>query len=77
MTPADDPATPRADHGRCCARPIDAGDLSGLATGEGRPHDDTADGLAMAGDSGCPPGWLIAVGGTVNGESGTHGPVDA
>jgi RimJ/RimL family protein N-acetyltransferase len=58
------------------ARAILAGDLSGLAAGEGWPHEDTADGLAMAVDGGYPPGWLITLDGTVIGDCGIHGPVD-
>ena len=63
------------------ARAIVAGDLSGLtaiglAAADGWPHDDTADGLAMAVKTGHPPGWLVTVGGTVIGDIGTHGPVD-
>ena len=60
------------------ARATVAGDLSwltaaGLAAADGWPHDDTADGLAMAGKAGYPPGWLVTAGGAV---IGTHGPVD-
>ena len=63
------------------ARATVAGDLSwltaaGLAAADGWPHDDTADGLAMAGKGGYPPGWLVTVGGAVIGDIGTHGPVD-
>ena len=63
------------------ARAILAGDLSGLtaaglAAADGWPHEDTADGLAMAVKAGYPPGWLITVGGTVIGDCGIHGPVD-
>jgi RimJ/RimL family protein N-acetyltransferase len=63
------------------ARATVAGDLSwltaaGLAAADGWPHDDTADGLAMAGKGGYPPGWLVTVGGEVIGDIGTHGPVD-
>ena len=63
------------------ARAILAGDLSGLAAAGlaaagGWPHEDTADGLAMAVKTGHPPGWLVTVGGTVIGDIGTHGPVD-
>src|SRR6201984_348141 len=63
------------------ARAIVAGDLSGLAAAgltaaDGWPHEDTADGLAMAGKGGYPPGWLITAGGAVIGDIGTHGPVD-
>ena len=64
------------------ARAILAGDLSGLAAAglaaaDGWPHEDTADGLAGAVKAGYPAGWLITVGGTVIGDCGTHGPVDA
>jgi RimJ/RimL family protein N-acetyltransferase len=63
------------------ARAILAGDLSGLAAAglnaaDGWPHDDTADGLAMAVKAGHSPGWLITAGGAVIGDCGTHGPVD-
>jgi RimJ/RimL family protein N-acetyltransferase len=63
------------------ARAILAGDLSGLAAAgltaaDGWPHEDTADGLAMAGKGGYPPGWLVTVSGAVIGDIGTHGPVD-
>jgi RimJ/RimL family protein N-acetyltransferase len=63
------------------ARAILAGDLSGLtaaglAAAEGWPHEDTADGLAMAVKAGYPPGWLITADGAVIGDLGTHGPVD-
>ena len=59
------------------ARAIVAGDLSGLVVAEGWPHEDTADGLAMAIESGFPPGWLIRADGVVIGDCGIHGPVDA
>jgi RimJ/RimL family protein N-acetyltransferase len=63
------------------ARAIVAGDLSvltaaGLTAAGGWPHEDTADGLAMAGKGGYPPGWLITADGAVIGDIGTHGPVD-
>ncbi len=63
------------------ARAILAGDLSGLAAAglaaaDGWPHDDTADGLAMAVKAGYPAGWLVTAGGAVIGDCGTHGPVD-
>jgi len=63
------------------ARGIVAGDVSGLITAglaaaDGWPHEDTADGLAMAVKAGYPPGWLITAGGAVIGDFGTHGPVD-
>ena len=58
------------------ARAILADDLSGLTAADGWPHEDTADGLAMAVKAGYPPGWLITFGGAVIGDCGTHGPVD-
>src|ERR1700730_3871759 len=63
------------------ARAIVAGDLSGLTAirltaADGWPHDDTADGPALAGQTGPPPRPLVTVGGTVIGDIGTHGPVD-
>ncbi len=63
------------------ARAVLAGDLSGLAStgltaAEGWPHEDTADGLAMAVRGGYPAGWLIVIGGAVIGDCGIHGPVD-
>ena len=44
------------------AHAIQAGDLSQLSAAPGWPHEDTADGLAMAVRSGHPPGWLIITG---------------
>ena len=58
------------------ARAILAGGLSGWKAARGWPHEDTADGLALAVNSGHPPGWLITANGAVIGECGTHGPVD-
>jgi RimJ/RimL family protein N-acetyltransferase len=63
------------------ARAILAGDLSGLTAAgltaaDGWPHEDTADGLAMAVKAGYPPGWLITAGGAIIGDCGTHGPAD-
>jgi hypothetical protein len=58
------------------ARAILAGDLSGLAAGEGWPHEGTTNGLTMAVDGGYPPGWLITLGGMAIGDCGIHGPVD-
>src|ERR1700745_372096 len=58
------------------ARAIVAGDLSGLTTAKGWPHDDTVDGLGMAVKTGHPPGWLITADGAVIGDIGTHGQVD-
>jgi hypothetical protein len=49
------------------ARAILAGDLSGLTVADGWPHEDTADGLALALEHGHPPGWLITADGTVIG----------
>jgi len=56
------------------ARAIMAGDLSGLSAAHGWPHQDTADGLAMAVKGGLPPTWLITAEGMVIGDCGTHGP---
>jgi RimJ/RimL family protein N-acetyltransferase len=58
------------------ARAILAGDLSGLTVADGWPHEDTADGLAMAAKGGRPPSWLILADGMVIGDCGLHGPVD-
>ena len=58
------------------ARAIVAGDLSGLTTAKGWPHDDTVDGLGMAVKGGQSPGWLITANGAVIGDIGTHGQVD-
>ena len=58
------------------ARAILAGDLSGLTVAGGWPHEDTADGLALAVKGGHPPGWLITADGAVIGDCGLHGPVD-
>jgi hypothetical protein len=58
------------------ARAIVAGDLSGLTTAKGWPHDDTVDGLGMAVKGGQSPGWLITADGVVIGDIGTHGQVD-
>src|SRR5258707_924734 len=49
---------------------------TGRAAADGWPPEDPADGLAMAVKTGHPPGWLVAVGGTVIGDIGTPGPVD-
>jgi hypothetical protein len=49
------------------ARAILAGDLSGLTVADGWPHEDTADGLALALEHGHLPGWLITADGTVIG----------
>lgn len=55
---------------------VSAGELAQLTAGPGWPHEDTADGLAMAIRSGHPPGWLITAAGVVIGDCGTHGPPD-
>jgi RimJ/RimL family protein N-acetyltransferase len=54
---------------------IVAGDLSALTAGDGWPHEDTIDGLALAMESGS-PGWFVVAGDAVVGDCGTHGPVD-
>lgn len=53
------------------------GDLSALHPGEGWPHDDTRDGLAIAVSARREPGWFVVLDGLVIGECGTHGPPDA
>jgi RimJ/RimL family protein N-acetyltransferase len=58
------------------AHAVVAGDLSQLAAGEGWPHEDTLDGLAMAVQHGT-PFWLVTLGGVVVGDCGTFGPPDA
>jgi GNAT superfamily N-acetyltransferase len=57
------------------ARSILAGDLSGVAAGEGWPHEDTAGGMWMVANQGawC---WLAVCDGVVVGDGGTFGPVD-
>jgi RimJ/RimL family protein N-acetyltransferase len=58
------------------ARAVLAGDLSVVRAGEGWPHADTLDGLAMGlrGDQG--PGWFVLLDGIVIGDCGTHGAPD-
>jgi RimJ/RimL family protein N-acetyltransferase len=58
------------------AAAVVAGDLAGLATGEGWPHDDTVDGLRMAA-AGRAAAWLVTLDGVVIGDCGTHGEPDA
>jgi len=55
---------------------IVAGDLRGLQPGEGWPHSDTKDGMALAAKHGHPAAWLVTLDGRVIGDCGTHGPVD-
>jgi RimJ/RimL family protein N-acetyltransferase/ribosomal protein S18 acetylase RimI-like enzyme len=52
---------------------IAAGDVSGWLAGDGWPHDDTRDGLALVASGAC--GWLITLDGVVIGDCGTTGPV--
>jgi RimJ/RimL family protein N-acetyltransferase len=60
------------------AAAVVAGDLSGVAHAEGWPHEDTLDGLGLALDPNHPsPVWLVTLGGSVIGDCGTVGPVDA
>lgn len=59
------------------ARAVVSGDVSGLTPGEGWPHADTVDGLAMAIAGGHPPGWLVLLDGAVIGDGGLHGVVDS
>jgi RimJ/RimL family protein N-acetyltransferase/ribosomal protein S18 acetylase RimI-like enzyme len=54
---------------------IAAGDLSGWTAGDGWPHDDTRDGLALVASGA--RGWLITLDGVVIGDCGTTGPVGA
>lgn len=58
------------------ARAVLVGDLSGLEVGEGWPHADTLDGLAMGlqGDPGA--GWFVVLDGVIIGDCGTHGEPD-
>ena len=57
------------------ARAIVDGDLSGVRSAEGWPHEDTADGLRMVG-AGAAEAWLVTLDGEVIGDIGTHGPPD-
>lgn len=52
------------------ARAVVTGRLTGIPTGAGWPHADTADAMAMAlrGDAG--PSWIVTVGGVVIGDCG-------
>jgi RimJ/RimL family protein N-acetyltransferase len=59
------------------AQAILAGDHSAVRAGEGWPHADTLDGLAMAVSAGRAPGWFVVLDGQVIGECGTHGPANA
>ncbi|HEY2443217.1 MAG TPA: GNAT family N-acetyltransferase [Streptosporangiaceae bacterium] len=53
-----------------------AGDFSGVRRGEGWPHEDTMDGLAMVAE-GRSLSWLTTLNDLVVGECGTHAPADA
>jgi RimJ/RimL family protein N-acetyltransferase len=53
-----------------------AGDLSGVAAGEGWPHADTVDGLRAALREGA-PFWLVTLDGVAIGDCGAVGPPDA
>ncbi len=57
------------------AQALVAGDLSGVAPGEGWPHADTLDGIGVALRHGAPL-WLVLVDGVVVGDCGTLGPPD-
>ena len=60
------------------AAAVVAGDLSGVAHAEGWPHQDTLDGLGLALDPNEPsPVWLVTLDGSVIGDCGTVGLVDA
>ena len=68
----------RAAHGRQPAARVLAGDLSGLETAEGWPHEDTLDAIRTA----VGPGprslvWLVTLDGVVIGDCGTVGPLRA
>lgn len=63
-----DPITPGI------ARAVVAGDLSTLSSGEGWPHADTADAMAMSLTPGAGPGWLIILSGIVIGDCGAYAP---
>jgi RimJ/RimL family protein N-acetyltransferase len=59
------------------AHALVAGDLTGVAAGEGWPHADTLDGLGMAVQHGHEAGWLVTLDGVVIGDCGTLGPPNA
>lgn len=52
---------------------IATGDISGWTAGDGWPHDDTRDGLALVASGAL--GWLVTLDGVVIGDCGTTGPV--
>jgi RimJ/RimL family protein N-acetyltransferase len=54
---------------------IATGDISGWTAGDGWPHDDTRDGLALVASGAL--GWLVTLDGVVIGDCGTTGPVGA
>lgn len=49
------------------------GERTGLVLGDGHPHADTHDALAMTVVHGAEPGWFVTLGGVVIGDCGTHG----
>jgi RimJ/RimL family protein N-acetyltransferase len=55
------------------ARAVLAGEDSGVEAGEGWPHADTLDGLAMGLRGGQGPGWFVILDGVVIGDCGTNG----
>ena len=57
-------------------RAVLAGDLSGLEVGEGWPHADTLDALAMGVGGGHALLWFVVLDGAVIGDCGTHGDPD-
>lgn len=55
---------------------IAAGDVAGLDPGDGWPHANTKNGVAMALEHGQPAGWLVRWEGQVIGDCGIHAPAD-
>ncbi|MGH9126377.1 MAG: GNAT family N-acetyltransferase [Acidimicrobiales bacterium] len=53
------------------------GDLSGLAAGDGWPHDDTVDAMRTLIRDDPPPGWFITLDGRIVGDCGTFDWPDA
>jgi GNAT superfamily N-acetyltransferase len=60
---------------RTLAAALAGRDFTGIRPGEGWPHEDSLDGLAMIA-RGRTVGWLATLGDLVVGECGTHGPPD-
>ncbi len=52
------------------ARAVVSGRVSGIPTGAGWPHADTADAMAMALTADAGPSWIVTVGGIVIGDCG-------